>query len=91
MSVADTEVELDFGERGALRERVGESGRVHLDRWLPFLVVHRGEAVSGSLARRVAVNSPAYLVATPGDEAITAPLIELIVAAIAERLGVATR
>nr|WP_314444065.1 tyrosine/phenylalanine carboxypeptidase domain-containing protein [uncultured Sphingomonas sp.] len=55
----------------ARRRKVGETGRLHLDRHLPFLVVHRrsvGEAASRSLARRVALNSPAYLIWDEGDD-----------------------
>jgi len=57
--------------RNARRRKVGETGRLHLDRRLPFLVVHRlaaGEVASRSLARRVAVNSPAYLVWDEGRD-----------------------
>lgn len=55
----------------ARRQKIGESGSLHLDRRLPFLVVHRlatGEIVSRSLARRVALNSPAYLVWDEGND-----------------------
>ena len=58
-------------ERGARRRRVGENGRLHLDRRLPFIVVHRlraGEMARDSLARRVALNSPAYLVWDEGAD-----------------------
>jgi uncharacterized protein (TIGR02421 family) len=57
------------------RRKVGDSGRLHLDRKLPFLVVHRlpaGEIASTSLARRVALNSPAYLVWDEGPDDIKA-------------------
>ncbi|MFC7537889.1 flavohemoglobin expression-modulating QEGLA motif protein [Sphingomonas sp. GCM10030256] len=57
--------------RGARRRKVGRSGRLHLDRRLPFLVVHRlraGETASRSLARRIALNSPGYLVWEEGDD-----------------------
>ena len=56
---------------GATRRKVGESGRLHLDRRLPFLVVHRlgaGENPAASLARRVALNSPAYLIWEEGPD-----------------------
>jgi len=59
------------GARGAVRRRVGEAGRLHLDRRLPFLIVHRlagGASPSGSLARRVALNSPAYLIWEEGPD-----------------------
>jgi uncharacterized protein (TIGR02421 family) len=55
----------------ARRRKVGEAGRLHLDRRLPFLVVHRlgvGEVAERSLARRVALNSPAYLIWDAGDD-----------------------
>lgn len=55
----------------ARRRKVGETGRLHLDRPLPFLVVHRlgaAEVASQSLARRVALNSPAYLVWEEGRD-----------------------
>jgi hypothetical protein len=58
------------------------SGRLHLDRRLPFLVVHRqaAEDSAGSIARRVAVNNPAYLVWTagPDDEEALRRLAQLI-------------
>lgn len=59
---------------GARRCKVGKTGRLHLDRRLSFLVVHRIAAEADgvqSLARRVALNSPAYLVwdADADDEA----------------------
>ena len=73
--------------RGPQRRKVGETGRLHLDRSLPFLVLHRrhgNDDPSASLARRVALNSPAYLVwdEGPDDEAA----LKLLVA-LAEELG----
>src|SRR5690349_17129597 len=70
----------DIGDaRGAMRRKVGEGGRLHLDRRLPFLVVHRlvaGGMPSDSLARRVALNSPAYLVWEEGAD--DAPALALL-------------
>ena len=68
--------------RGAQRRKVGTSGRLHLDRSLPFLVLHRRSAdddSSASIARRVALNSPAYLVwdEGPDDTAALQLLVEL--------------
>jgi uncharacterized protein (TIGR02421 family) len=57
--------------RRARRRKWGGSGRLHLDRRLPFLVVHRlavGEVAARSVARRVALNSPAYLIWDEGDD-----------------------
>jgi len=66
-------------EGGALRKPIGEQGRVHLDRWLPFLFIHRGPAERESLARRIAVNSPAYaLWNAEDDEAALAALSEVL-------------
>jgi len=74
------------GPRKAQRRKVGETGRLHLDRSLPFLVLHRrhdGEE-AGSLARRVALNSPAYLVWDEGPD--DAAALDLLVA-LADELG----
>ena len=52
--------EAAFGPTGALRQDFGTAGRAHVDRALPFLVLHRaepGERVASSLARRVAVTA----------------------------------
>ena len=57
-----------YGEAGQLRQLVGDSGRVHLDRHLPFLVLHRGTGDPDSLARRIALDSPAYLVWDEADD-----------------------
>ena len=89
MITAEMTPGLEFGEGGSLRQPVGDSGRVHLDRWLPFLVIHRGPGGSGSLARRVAINSPAYLVWAPDDDGLALPLLERLAATIAQRLGAA--
>src|SRR5687768_10607646 len=58
----------EFGPRGELRQNIGESGRAHLDRWLPFLVLHRSDDPTNSIARRVAVNSPGYLIWSPEED-----------------------
>lgn len=58
----------EFGKRGELRQSIGKSGRVHLDRWLPFIVLHRSLDPASSIARRVAINSPAYLIWSPEDD-----------------------
>ena len=78
---------LEFGEQGELRQAIGESGRVHLDRWLPFLILHRSQTDGPSLARRIAVNSPAYLFWSPNEDALAATVVAVVVAAIERRLG----
>lgn len=73
--------------RGAKRRKVGTSGRLHLDRSLPFLVLHRRSGngdPSASIARRVALNSPAYLVWDDGAD--DAAALELLVE-LADQLG----
>jgi hypothetical protein len=73
---------------GARRRKVGESGRLHLDRSLPFLVLHRRlphDDPSGSLARRVALNSPAYLVWDEGpDDAAAFALLTALTEELSE-------
>ena len=76
-----------FGKRGELRQKIGSSGRVHLDRWLPFLVVHRSAEPADGIARRVAVNSPAYLIWSPEDDEAAAAALETIAATLRQRLG----
>ncbi len=76
-----------FGETGALRQSVGAAGRIHLDRWLPFLVLHRGDNSSASLARRVAIDSPAYSVWSPSDDQAALFAIQAVASAAADRAG----
>ena len=49
----------EFTATGALRQKVGRTGRVHIDRPLHFLLLHRSDEPERSVARRVASNSPA--------------------------------
>lgn len=89
MSEVATTLSIEFGEQGALRQPVGQSGRVHLDRWLPFVVIHRGEPGPGSLAHRVAINSSAYMVWGPDDDDQALPMLADIIAAIEQHTGAA--
>lgn len=75
----------DFGKNGALRETVGETGRVHLDRWLPFLILHRSNGEG--LARRIAVDSPAYCIWSPADDEAALTVLEAVASAAASRSG----
>ncbi len=77
----------DFGKDGALRQNIGESGRVHVDRWLPFLIVHRGGGDPDSLARRIAINSPAYLIWDGLDDEAALVALEAVVSRIARESG----
>ena len=74
----------EFGSGGALRLPVGETGRVHLDRWLPFLILNRGDF---GLARRIAVDSSSYLVWSPEDDLAAMAAIETVISALVARLG----
>jgi uncharacterized protein (TIGR02421 family) len=77
----------EFGKRGELRRPVGDSGRVHLDRWLPFIVLHRSPDPSTSIARRIAVNSPAYLIWSPNDDVAAEQAFAAIAAALHDKFG----
>ncbi|HET9638339.1 MAG TPA: tyrosine/phenylalanine carboxypeptidase domain-containing protein [Allosphingosinicella sp.] len=77
----------EFGPRGELRQTIGRSGRAHLDRWLPFLVLHRSDDPANSIARRVAVNSPGYLIWSPEEDEEAAAALRAIAAALRDRLG----
>ncbi|MDQ3470913.1 MAG: DUF1704 domain-containing protein, partial [Pseudomonadota bacterium] len=77
----------EFGKRGELRQTVGETGRAHIDRWLPFIVLHRSAEPQRSIARRVAVNSPAYLIWSPEDDVAAQQAFAAIVAAMHDRFG----
>ena len=79
--------DVRFGPRGELRETFGETGRVHIDRWLPFLVLHCSGQPEQSICRRIAVNSPAYLVWSPPDQAEAEGALEIVLARIREELG----
>lgn len=76
-----------FGATGALRESIGESGRIHIDRWLPFLFLHRGPADSESLARRIAINSPAYCLWSEEDDDEALDALSAVVRAMVGREG----
>ncbi len=65
---ADQGFAPQFGKRGELRQSVGETGRIHLDRWLPFVMLNRSSEPASSIARRVAINSPTYLIWSPQDD-----------------------
>jgi uncharacterized protein (TIGR02421 family) len=87
LQLADAPFAPQFGKRGELRQSVGETGRAHLDRWLPFLVLHRSPDPAASIARRVAVNSPAYLIWSPADDGAAGQAFAAIAAALRERFG----
>ncbi|QIL01589.1 DUF1704 domain-containing protein [Sphingomonas sinipercae] len=86
-NIAEAKAGPEFGPGGALRAQVGEHGRVHLDRWLPFILLHRGDEPADGLARRVAIESPAYLVWSPEDDAAAMDVLDQIGAAAAEAAG----
>lgn len=79
--------EASFGPRGELRQKIGQSGRIHLDRWLPFLVLHRSSDPATGIARRVAMNSPAYLIWSPEEDSEARAALDSVLPAIREKLG----
>ncbi len=79
--------ELHFGPLGELRETFATGGRIHIDRWLPFLVLHRSNDPEESIGRRIALNSPAYLVWSPDDDGEARSALQLVVDRLREELG----
>lgn len=75
----------EFSDSGSLRQQVGAHGRVHIDRSIFFLMMHRSDDTEQSLARHVATTSPAYLIWGPEDDLAAAAALETIVAAMRER------
>jgi uncharacterized protein (TIGR02421 family) len=75
--------QAEFSATGALRQPVGDHGRIHIDRWLPFILLHRGDRDGESLAARIATNGPAYCLWDEDDDlaargALTEVLGELV-------------
>ena len=87
LQAADAPFAPEFGKRGELRQAIGKRGRVHLDRWLPFIVLHRVSDPSASIARRVAVNSPAYLIWSPEDDEAAERAFASVAAAMHKQFG----
>ncbi len=75
----------EFGKRGEVRQPVGASGRLHFDRYMPFIVLHRSASPERSIARRVAVNSPAYLIWSPEDDEVAEQALAATAQALSER------
>ncbi len=84
-NVANDPGELRFGPHGELRETFATGGRIHIDRWLPFLLLHRGDGET--IGRRVAVNSAAYLVWPPEDDDEAASALQLVVDRLRQEFG----
>ncbi|HET7710190.1 MAG TPA: tyrosine/phenylalanine carboxypeptidase domain-containing protein [Sphingomicrobium sp.] len=82
LKIAPEPFVLDMGKNGAVRQAVGESGRLHVDRSLHFLVLNRLPEAGLSLARNVALHSSAYLVWEAGDDLAA----ELALRAIADHM-----
>ena len=76
LQAAPPPFEPKFGKGGALRQPVGKSGRVHVDRLLPFLILQRSDDPSQSLARRIGVDSPSYLIWSGEDDLVALSAIE---------------
>lgn len=79
--------EAAFGPTGALRQAVGARGRIHIDRALPFIVLHRAALHNGeSLAMRVALTSPTYAIwPGPEDDAPALAALDVILAELRSR------
>jgi len=79
--------EAKFGKNGALRQMIGNSGRAHVDRWLPFLIVHRSRQPGPSLARRIAIDSPSYMIWADADDLAAMSALEAVATSLAARFG----
>jgi uncharacterized protein (TIGR02421 family) len=77
----------EFGPSGSLRQPVGKSGRIHVDRWLPFIILNRGDEGSASLARRIAIESPSYLVWPTEDDEPGLEAMREVIPAMAAKAG----
>ena len=77
----------EFSERGALREPIGRQGRVHIDRWLPFILLHRGPVQGDGLALRIASNGSAYALWEEKDDLEALSALAAIVPELAAHEG----
>jgi len=77
----------EFSPNGSLRQPVGKRGRIHVDRWLPFIILHRGDDERESIARRIAIDSPSYFIGSPHDDAAALEAIDAVIAAMASKTG----
>ena len=82
LKLAPQPITLQMSATGAVRQPVGETGRLHVDRALHFLVLNRRPETGRSLARNVALHSSAYLVWEPGDDLAA----DMALRAIVERM-----
>lgn len=87
LAVAPQSFEPKFGKGGALRQPVGNNGRAHIDRWLPFLVLSRTSQPAASLARRIAIDSPSYLIWSAEDDLAALSALEELAACLAGKSG----
>ena len=87
LKLATDTSELRFGPAGALRETFATSGRIHIDRWIPFVVLNRTDSAESSIARRVALNSPSYFLWSPEDDKEAQSALDLLVARLKQELG----
>ena len=77
----------EFGPSGSLRQPVGKRGRVHVDRWLPFIILNRGDEGAASLATRIAIESPSYIVWPTNDDAAALEAMREVISAMAAKAG----
>ncbi len=83
-------LQADVAKGYAVRRKLPAGGRVHVDRPMPFMVIHRDAApAQPSAARGVATSSPVYAVwpLDPEADALGYDLVEATAATLRERLG----
>ncbi|HEX6217932.1 MAG TPA: flavohemoglobin expression-modulating QEGLA motif protein [Sphingomicrobium sp.] len=85
LKIAPEPFELDITPSGAVRQAIGEAGRLHVDRSLHFLVLNRQDREGLSLARNIALHSPAYLVWEPSDDLAADMALRAIVECMLEK------
>lgn len=85
LQLAPAPFELDITPAGAVRQAVGETGRLHIDRPLHFLLLNRRPEPGRSLARNVALHGPAYLVWEPADDLAAAMALRAVVERMLEK------
>ena len=87
LEIAPEPFEPEFSEHGALRQPVGRHGRAHIDRWLPFLVLQRSDEATHSLSRRIAIDSPSYLIWSRGDDGPALLAMEALATRLVRQTG----
>ena len=85
--VTETATSLPLSRRGSVRQRVGAHGRVHLDRFLPFIVLHRGPESDETLAGRITRNASSYLRWEKDDDEEALRTLDALIDPLCDKCG----